>query len=92
VILDSPPATVVTDAAILAARASGTLVVVRAQATARQAAARALRALTDVGGRVLGAVLNDVRPSRDGYYTKYQYYYGEPGRSEAARSSAGTGK
>lgn len=93
-VIDSPPIAPVTDATILSKSVDGTLVVVRAGKTSRDLAQGALRALRDVGGNILGVVLNDVDLSRrgyGGYYTRYHYYrseaytYGEPGPSDAQR-------
>ncbi|MDD3581972.1 MAG: polysaccharide biosynthesis tyrosine autokinase [Desulfobacca sp.] len=73
IILDSPPLTSVTDAAILASLAEGTLFVVKAEAVNRKTAQSAREQLQGVQAHVLGAILNDVPIQRDGYY--YQYYY-----------------
>ncbi len=78
VLLDSPPL-IVTDAAILATRVDGIILVVRAFKTHYSAAQTALRALNDVGGNVVGAVLNDARAGRAGY--GYGYGYGYRGTS-----------
>jgi capsular exopolysaccharide synthesis family protein len=65
VIFDSPPLSLVTDAAVLAARADGVLVVVRAGYTATTALAYAVEQLRNVQANVLGAVLNDIVWERD---------------------------
>lgn len=74
VVIDSPPIAPVTDAAILSTKVDGTVVVVRAFKTTRDLARQAVRALTDVGGRVVGVVLNAVDLNRR-EYGYYQYYY-----------------
>jgi len=74
VILDSPPL-VVTDAAILATRVDGSVMVVRRGTSDRRDVQRARRAISDVGGSLIGAVLNAVRVSDGGY--GYGYGYGE---------------
>lgn len=72
VILDSPPILSVADSAILGSMADGVLLVVRAGQTDRGAAQLALQHLSDVGARVVGAVLND--PDTEvPYYTGYEY-------------------
>ncbi|MBW1918308.1 MAG: polysaccharide biosynthesis tyrosine autokinase, partial [Deltaproteobacteria bacterium] len=73
IILDSPPLTSVTDAAILATLAEGTLFVVKAETVPRRTAQAAREQLHSVQAHILGAILNDVPVQRDGYY--YQYYY-----------------
>lgn len=94
VVIDSPPIAPVTDATILSKIVDGTLVVVRAAKTSRDLAQGAVRALRDVGGNILGVVLNDVDLSRrgyGGYYTRYYYYrsqsytYGEPTPGDAEK-------
>jgi len=96
VIFDSPPLHAVTDAAILAPQCGGALLVVRAQATTRDAVISAIRSLRDVHANLLGGVLNDVEPSRGakgyrggGYYHYYraEEYASEdepPGHSQSA--------
>jgi capsular exopolysaccharide synthesis family protein len=78
VLIDSPPAMVVTDAAVLAAAVDGIIQVVSASNVSRKVLARALEHMTKVGGRNLGAILNKVKSKKAGYdyyYTGY-YYYG----------------
>jgi succinoglycan biosynthesis transport protein ExoP len=96
VIFDSPPLRAVTDAAILAPQCGGVLLVVRARATTRDAVVSAIRSLRDVRANVLGGVLNDVEPGRDGqgpvgggyyhYYRSEEYHQDEPtdGHSQSA--------
>lgn len=55
---DAPPVLVVADALVLATIMDGVLLVLDAQRTRRAAAQRTLAHLRQVGGRVLGAVLN----------------------------------
>jgi capsular exopolysaccharide synthesis family protein len=77
VIIDAPPVLVAGDASIVATMVSGTIVVVRAGATERAAAAAAVKQLRVVGARLLGAVLNDPDarvPSSEPYYYAYGYY------------------
>lgn len=82
VILDSPPLRAVTDAAIIAPQCGGALLVVRAEATTRDAVVGALQSLRNVGAHVLGGVLNDVEPHRSGQGHPgggyYGYYRNEP--------------
>jgi capsular exopolysaccharide synthesis family protein len=60
-VLDSPPALAVTDAAVLARRVDGVLLVVRSGKTKRDQAAKARRLLERVNARILGAVLTDAK-------------------------------
>jgi non-specific protein-tyrosine kinase len=64
VLLDSPPVTAVSDAAVLATLADGVVLVVSAGRTKRELAQRARDQLAHVGAHVLGAVLNNARLDR----------------------------
>jgi capsular exopolysaccharide synthesis family protein len=63
VLVDTPPIGLVSDAAQLAPRADGVLLVLRSGHTRREASQNAKRQLEQVKARILGVVLNDVRPS-----------------------------
>jgi Mrp family chromosome partitioning ATPase/capsular polysaccharide biosynthesis protein len=72
VLMDSPPALVVSDAIALAPAVDGVIIVARAEFTTRDAAKRCREALTDVPGVVLlGVVANAVRAGEE--YTKPYY-------------------
>jgi capsular exopolysaccharide synthesis family protein len=74
VIFDSPPLIPVTDAAVLSTRVDATVLVVKPFLTRKEVARHAVRSLRDVGGRILGTVLNDLDlSSRDSSYY-YQYH------------------
>ena len=75
-ILDSPPVLSVTDAAILSRQVDGTLLVIDAGTTRREAVVRSLETLRSVGAHLLGTVLNRAAPPRTGYYG---YYDPDPG-------------
>lgn len=81
VIFDSPPVTAVTDSLVLSSMMDGVVLVIHANSTTLHAAQVARRRIEDVGGRIFGAVLNDVdlddrRTSE--YYQQYYYYYRSP--------------
>jgi len=79
VILDSPPATLVSDTAMLSTLVDGVLIVFRHGHTRREAAKRALATLTQVNAHLAGAVLNGVptqKPTESGYRYGYGYGYG----------------
>ncbi|MDD4200483.1 MAG: CpsD/CapB family tyrosine-protein kinase, partial [Eubacteriales bacterium] len=73
VIIDAPPLGEVIDAAIIASKTDGAIVVMEANSIPTRAAQKMLRQLEASGTRVLGYVLNKVS-SKSGYYSKYQYY------------------
>jgi len=74
VIIDTPPVNAVTDAAILAAYANGTILVVEQGRTTFPAVGRAKQLLDRVGAHTLGAVMNKVRASGSSYAYEYGYY------------------
>jgi len=76
VVIDSPPIGLVTDGVILSTRVDATVLVVRALATRRDAAKRAMRSLRDVGATCAGFVLNAVPSSERNYYSSYYATYG----------------
>jgi Mrp family chromosome partitioning ATPase len=77
IILDTPPALATADAVILAPVADDVLLVVRAAHTDRDAVDRARQQLSDAGGNVIGAVLNDPEGKVAGEAMRY-YAYAEP--------------
>ena len=100
VIFDSPPLNLVTDAALLGAKAGGVVIVGRANQTDRSAVQFAVEQLRAVRAPVLGFVLNDFVFQRD-YRTRgatgYDYYgyrgaaYAERYGEDATGKSAGAG-
>ena len=74
-IFDSPPLQAVTDAAILSSLLDGTLLVIDAGHTRRRSVLQGREALTKVGAKVVGAVLNRLptRPRAD--YAEYDDGY-----------------
>jgi len=99
VVLDSPPVMVVTDAAVLGTICNGVLLVARTGFTSRAGLNETARQIGDVGGHLLGCVLNDMDLEKRGYgyyrYRRYGYYrygyqrygyghYGDSKEEEAA--------
>ena len=66
-LFDTPPITAVTDAAVLATKVDGALLVFRSGATKRDRAREARRLLEKVNAHIVGVVLTDVRAERDQY-------------------------
>ena len=67
VLFDTPPVTAVTDAAILATKVDGVLLVFRSGNTKRGRAREARTLLQKVNARILGVVLTDVWSEREQY-------------------------
>lgn len=61
IILDTPPVLPSTDAGVLAARADGTLLVVRLEKSLRRQSREAVRNLQDMGANVIGSFVNELR-------------------------------
>jgi tyrosine-protein kinase Etk/Wzc len=82
ILLDAPPLTVVTDAALLGTNADGVILVARAGATERGAVTYSIEQLQNVRAPLLGAVLNDIDVKKDRYYGSYgaasSYYASAP--------------
>ena len=84
IILDSPPIQAVTDAVVLSKRVDGVVLVVRASKTMRDELRRSTRMIRDIGGSIVGVIVNelDARDSYYGYgsggygYGRYGGYYG----------------
>ena len=82
VVLDTPPLSVVTDAAVLGKAVDGVILVARMGATHAESLKRAVEELDGIGVRVVGTVLTDVHHTEDRYgyrygYDQYYYYYAE---------------
>ena len=69
VLFDTPPVNAVTDAAVLATKVDGVLLVFRAGATKRDRAREARRLLDKVNANIVGVVLTDVQGE-----DRYSYY------------------
>ena len=77
VIIDAPPVLGFTDSVLLSTFAEGTVFVIRAGKTVRDAAQRAVRTLNAVNAKILGVVLNNIDLHSNGYsyYQDYHDYY-----------------
>jgi Mrp family chromosome partitioning ATPase/capsular polysaccharide biosynthesis protein len=78
VILDTPPLLAVTDAAVLAARSDGVVLVAAVNETRRDALKQSVAILEGTGARLLGVVANKVSRSAQGDYYYAGYYGPEP--------------
>jgi capsular exopolysaccharide synthesis family protein len=73
-LVDTPPALAVTDAAVLAPSVDGVLLVVKPGKTRARAVKHTLELLAQVKANVVGVVLNDVTTHRSSYGYHYKYY------------------
>ncbi len=74
IILDSPPASVLADAAVLSRQVDGVLLALHAGRTSHDVARRTVAALQQVQAHVLGVVLNRMPVRGSGYYYYYHSY------------------
>jgi succinoglycan biosynthesis transport protein ExoP len=89
-ILDSPPATAVADAAILSSEVDGVLLVLDAGRTRREMARRALAALSRVNARVVGVAFNRM-PARGNEFYYYYHYSSEYSAEAGANGTSASG-
>lgn len=78
VLVDSPPILGVSDASVLASEVDLTIIVVQHRKLPRNMLLRVKQSVENVGGRVIGVVLNNVDVRSDSqyqYYTSYYTYY-----------------
>lgn len=92
IFFDSPPILGVSDASVLSSAIDLTIIVVQHRRFPRAMLQRVKQAIINVGGNILGVVLNNVDVRHDQhyeYYTSYyNYYYHRPGKdAKASRKS-----
>lgn len=76
IIIDTPPVLSVTDPQLLALKADGTLLVVRAEKTKQKIVLNAFKELEKLNVNVIGSILNDCGQKMGGY-SQYYYQYEE---------------
>lgn len=76
IIIDTPPVLSVTDPQLLAVKADGTLMVVRAEKTKQKIVLNAFKELEKLNVNVIGSILNDCGQKMGGY-SQYYYQYEE---------------
>ena len=77
ILIDSPPASFITDASVLSKHADGVLMVFLHGSVTFEIAALALKNLRSAGAHILGGILNNVDTEKTGryyYYKNYKYY------------------
>ena len=86
IVFDTPPVTIVTDAAILTTKVDGTVLVVRSGTVDRRLLKRAMALLDQVKANILGVVVNGINRVNEAYYYQYYYYnYYGPSSKEPSR-------
>jgi len=86
IFIDAPPVLPVADATEVATLVDGVLMVYTVGKIGRGVLKRAKVTLDNVGGKVIGIILNNVRPEAGPDYFKYhtQYYYGPEKKEQQA--------
>lgn len=77
VIIDTPPAAIVTDASILSAMADGTILVCASGGISIDSAKRARKLLKNVNANIIGVILNKFPIGQKNYAQYYHYAYHE---------------
>lgn len=92
VFFDSPPILGVSDASVLSSAVDLTIIVVQHRRFPRAMLQRVKQAIINVGGNILGVVLNNVDVRHDQhyqYYTSYyNYYYQKPQQQKVEKKPA----
>lgn len=90
IFFDSPPILGVSDASVLSSAVDLTIIVVQHRRFPRAMLQRVKQAVLNVGGNIVGVVLNNVDVRHDQhyeYYTSYyNYYYQKPSREQSRKS------
>jgi succinoglycan biosynthesis transport protein ExoP len=99
IVIDSPPLLTVTDAAALAPSMDGVILVAKPGITKLDALKQSVEQLRAVEARLMGIVLNEVKPSSrkygyyyNRYYSEYSHYDKGGGRGRGGRPRAGGSK
>lgn len=80
IILDGPPALLVTDATLLSRYVDSTLIVAKYKSTKMDALQKVVKGIQNVGGKIAGVVLNKIPISQKEYNSTY--YYGSSSAME----------
>lgn len=88
VLVDSPPILGVSDAAVLASEVDLTMLIVQHRKLPRNMLMRVKQAVENVGGHVIGVVLNNVDVRSDSQYQYYTSYYTYYAPAEASSRSS----
>jgi succinoglycan biosynthesis transport protein ExoP len=92
-VIDTPPALVVTDATLLALHVDGVIIVLRAGRTHREGATKTKELFEQTGARLLGVVVNFASPEGGyGYPYHYHYYSPRPSGKNGKAPSATNGR
>ena len=85
IIVDAPPSTMVTDAVILSRLVDGVIIVVEQNKSKMDDLKRIMKDIKNVGGNILGVILNKVAVNQKKYEGRY-YYYGSSNSDKKERT------
>ncbi len=74
VFIDTPPVNIVTDCTVFAQKITGYVLIIKTDTTNTQDVKTAMNNLTQIGGNILGFILNDVNSEKKKYYSYYRKY------------------
>lgn len=92
VFFDSPPVMGVSDASILVSEMDAVMLVIQYRKYPKMISNRAKQIIENVGGKLIGVVLNNINIMRDDYYYYYHSYYSHyyaPGEEAQPEPAAG---
>lgn len=75
ILIDTPPVSVFTDAAIVSTFSDGILFVVKQKSTKKEAINRAITNIKNVNGKIIGTILTMVKMDEASYSDYYSKYY-----------------
>ncbi len=85
IVIDSPPIASFTDSVLISSMVDGVMLIVHGGRASRSIVRRSRQVLQDVGAKIFGVVLNNVKLEPDDYYYKYYYHHYYKGEEEPDR-------
>lgn len=96
VILDSPPVMGLADALILGSKADATVLIIKSGVIRTPVARQSMEKLLNNNAKVLGAAITSYQPPTKGYYSYYNYAYGNNsysyGKAKESKVDSNNGK
>ncbi|MCR5207845.1 MAG: CpsD/CapB family tyrosine-protein kinase, partial [Eubacterium sp.] len=74
IFIDTPPVNIVTDCTVFAQKVTGYVLIVKTDTTKIQDVRTARNNLTQIGGNIIGIILNDINSEKKKYYSYYRKY------------------
>ncbi len=91
ILFDAPPILGVSDASVISSEVDAVLLLIQHRHYPRVVSSRAKAMVENVGGNLIGVVLNNINVTRDYYYYYHSYYYSynyRPSKEDRARDAA----